>query len=276
MNGESWRHEQEDLDELNLWTEIGRRPRATDRERQLDRVSRAHKDIYNPPLPSVLLSIAPLIKSISDRPKTLVRLGERITEDVDSGLEQAMEYFVNVFGIKDELNLEIYDATKGDPYGRYYHDDDTIAIYLHPGSSVGDNLNTVAHEVYHAYQRRCVDPDSNRGREYAFNQKYYYDSDIDIEAYSKQRLEQEAFLLGNCVQTFYWAYYFDQHPKEVDHFHRRYLAWQNGHYDPRQSNEGIDEVGLRRAEKAYHHHRGIVRRLGDLALGMKERVENGK
>ena len=78
-------------------------------------------------------------------------------------------------------------------YGGYSPDTNTLEINTYMLGDSAEAADTVAHEMWHAYQHQCsLDPASEKGREYQEAYENYISPEYDFEAYQNQMLEVEA------------------------------------------------------------------------------------
>ena len=78
-------------------------------------------------------------------------------------------------------------------YGGYSPDTNTLEINENMLSDSVEAADTVAHEMWHAYQQQCaLDPTSEKGREYQEGFDNYISPEYDFEGYQNQMVEAEA------------------------------------------------------------------------------------
>jgi len=78
-------------------------------------------------------------------------------------------------------------------YGGYSPDSNTLEINENMLDDSIEAADTVAHEMWHAYQQQCaLDPTSEKGREYQEGFDNYISPEYDFEGYQNQMVEAEA------------------------------------------------------------------------------------
>jgi Zn-dependent peptidase ImmA (M78 family) len=78
-------------------------------------------------------------------------------------------------------------------YGSYSPSTNTIEINENMLGDSAEAVDTVAHEMWHAYQQQCaLDPTSERGCEYQEGFDNYISPEYDFEGYQNQMVEAEA------------------------------------------------------------------------------------
>ena len=78
-------------------------------------------------------------------------------------------------------------------YGGYNPETNTMEINENMLGDSAEAVDTVAHEMWHAYQQQCaMDPTSEKGREYQEGFDNYISPEYDFEGYENQMVEAEA------------------------------------------------------------------------------------
>jgi len=78
-------------------------------------------------------------------------------------------------------------------YGGYNPDTNILEVNENLLDDSGEAADTVAHEMWHAYQQQCaLDPTSEKGREYQEGFDNYISPEYDFEGYQDQMVEAEA------------------------------------------------------------------------------------
>lgn len=78
-------------------------------------------------------------------------------------------------------------------YGGYSPETNTLEINENMLDDSAEAADTVAHEMWHAYQQQCaLDPASEKGREYQEGFDNYISPEYDFEGYQNQMVEAEA------------------------------------------------------------------------------------
>jgi hypothetical protein len=78
-------------------------------------------------------------------------------------------------------------------YGGYNPETNTLEINENMLADSAEAADTVAHEMWHAYQQQCaLDPASGKGRKYQEGFDNYISPEYDFEGYENQMIEAEA------------------------------------------------------------------------------------
>jgi len=96
-------------------------------------------------------------------------------------------------GMKNPPEI-VFSGDMGDGnYGGYNPETNTIEINENMLDDGPEAADTIAHEMWHAYQHECAQDASNpRGAEYQEGFNNYITPDLDFEAYENQMVEAEA------------------------------------------------------------------------------------
>lgn len=113
------------------------------------------------------------------------------------GKKQAMLDFADyVTSDTGNLNPPTIEFRDDMPYGSYGGDDPStnrIEINANMLDDSAEAADTIAHEMWHAYQMQCaMDPTSDKGREYLDGFNNYISPEYDFEGYQNQMVEAEA------------------------------------------------------------------------------------
>jgi hypothetical protein len=96
-------------------------------------------------------------------------------------------------GNKNPPEIVFRDDMPDGSYGGYSPDSNVIEINV---NMLGDSMeaaDTIAHEMWHAYQQQCaLDPTSDKGRAYLEGFDNYISPEYDFEGYENQMVEAEA------------------------------------------------------------------------------------
>jgi len=102
------------------------------------------------------------------------------------------DYVTDTIGLENPPNIEYYQGEIGE-YGGFDSSTNTLSInenMLHEASEAAD---TVAHELWHAYQHeRAMNPKSPKDFQYQFGFDNYIRPGDDFDAYQNQLVEAEA------------------------------------------------------------------------------------
>ena len=78
-------------------------------------------------------------------------------------------------------------------YGGYNPDTNTLEINENMLDDSAEAADTIAHEMWHAYQQQCaLDPANEKGRQYQEGFDNYISHEYDFEGYQNQMVEAEA------------------------------------------------------------------------------------
>lgn len=130
------------------------------------------------------------------------------TNNRQEGDSYMLEYLGNYLGF-DKLHFGYLPAIvykeKGHGnahYGSYIRRGDQIVLYGDHGTI--ENIDTLAHEMWHAYQYQIAEDSQNifdKGYEYKFNFDFYIEPEQDYYGYSHQCVEREArFFASSLVE----------------------------------------------------------------------------
>lgn len=163
-------------------------------------------------------------QKIADNIDTLILLQEQ--EWAALSAQQRLDVLQTVanieatyLGLPHELNV-IVNVLEGLTLGQYNDNTHTITIDADhlTNSDARDLVNTVAHEAYHAYERRLVDVYNNVGaqernlllfgriEEYKNNFDHYIDGNDDLNKYAAQAVECDSVSYAHrAVQDYFEA-----------------------------------------------------------------------
>jgi len=141
-------------------------------------------------------------KEFDQNPEQLNGLLTEFTEnnwnnlDLDGQKEQIsglFEYVNNVLDLENPPRIEYYNTVEDGDYGGYNPATNTLSIneyMLHDSKEAAD---TVAHELWHAYQHeRASNPHTKKDFQYQFNFDNYISPGDDFDGYQNQLVEAEA------------------------------------------------------------------------------------
>ena len=96
-------------------------------------------------------------------------------------------------GMKNPPEVVFSGDMDDNNYGGYNPETNTIEINENMLDDGPEAADTIAHEMWHAYQHECSqDPSNPRGAEYQEGFDNYITPDMDFEAYENQMVEAEA------------------------------------------------------------------------------------
>ncbi len=103
------------------------------------------------------------------------------------------QYIIDVTGLENPPKIEFYNSGKDGDYGGFNRATNTLSINEHMLYQNDEAADTVAHELWHAYQyERASNPSTKLDHMYLENFNDYITPDDDFEGYQSQILESEA------------------------------------------------------------------------------------
>ena len=103
------------------------------------------------------------------------------------------QYIIDVTGLKNPPKIEFYNSGQDGDYGGFNRATNTLSINEHMLYQNDEAADTVAHELWHAYQyERASNPSTKLDHMYLENFNDYIIPDDDFEGYQSQILESEA------------------------------------------------------------------------------------
>ena len=103
------------------------------------------------------------------------------------------QYIIDVTGLEDPPKIEFYNNPEEGDYGGFNRATNTLSINEHMLYQNDEAADTVAHELWHAYQyERASNPKSKLDYMYLENFNDYITPNDDFEGYQSQLLESEA------------------------------------------------------------------------------------
>jgi hypothetical protein len=115
------------------------------------------------------------------------------TEGKKESMTDLAGYVANDTGIKSPPEIIFRGDMNDGEYGGYNPETNTLEINENMLDDSAEAADTVAHEMWHAYQQQCaLDPTSEKGREYQEGFDNYISPEYDFEGYQNQMVEAEA------------------------------------------------------------------------------------
>ena len=103
------------------------------------------------------------------------------------------DYVADVTGNENPPEIVFRNDMQDGEYGGYNPNTNTLEINENMLDDSAEAADTVAHEMWHAYQQQCaLDPASEKGREHQEGFDNYISPDYDFEGYQNQMVEAEA------------------------------------------------------------------------------------
>jgi hypothetical protein len=102
-------------------------------------------------------------------------------------------YVADETGNKNPPEIVFRNDMNDGEYGGYNPGTNTLEVNENMLGDSTEAADTVAHEMWHAYQQQCaLDPTSEKGREYQEGFDNYISPEYDFEGYQNQMVEAEA------------------------------------------------------------------------------------
>ncbi|MBQ3161190.1 MAG: hypothetical protein IJC04_03590 [Oscillospiraceae bacterium] len=118
-----------------------------------------------------------------------------------NAIKQFGEALADQLGIVDVPNIEVYRDLLG-RYGAYYPDDNKLKVNVLYIDDAKETLDTVAHEMRHAYQRmRAYNPQTEEDYKYKANFNEYIYSNANFSMYQSQYVEAEARAFADYIKN---------------------------------------------------------------------------
>ena len=103
------------------------------------------------------------------------------------------EYVKEVIGFENPPEIVFYNSEVEGEYGGYFPDTNTLEINEYMLYENDEAADTVAHELWHAYQHeRAMNPQSAKDYQYQYGFDNYISPDEDFIGYQNQLVESEA------------------------------------------------------------------------------------
>ncbi|GHU76116.1 hypothetical protein FACS1894188_08150 [Clostridia bacterium] len=114
-------------------------------------------------------------------------------EDKKQSMSDLADYVIDVTGNENPPEIIFRDDMGDGEYGGYIPESNTLVINENMLDNSSEAADTVAHELWHAYQQQCAaNPNSERGQKYQEGFDNYISSEYDFEGYQNQMVEAEA------------------------------------------------------------------------------------
>lgn len=114
-------------------------------------------------------------------------------DDKKQSMTELADYVIEITGNENPPDIVFRDDMGEGEYGGYNPSSNTLEINENMLDDSAEAADTVAHELWHAYQQQCAeDPSSERGRDYQDGFENYISPEYDFEGYQNQMVEAEA------------------------------------------------------------------------------------
>ena len=114
-------------------------------------------------------------------------------EEQKKSITDLAEFVAADTGNENPPEIVFRDDMPDGSYGGYNPETNTIEINENMLDDSAEAADTIAHEMWHAYQEQAAnDPNNPRAGEYQEGFENYITPDIDFEAYENQMVEAEA------------------------------------------------------------------------------------
>jgi len=124
--------------------------------------------------------------------------------DLDGQKEQItglFDYVNGVLNLDNPPNIEYYNEPEQGNYGGYNSATNTLSINEYMLHDAKEAADTVAHELWHAYQHeRASNPQSPKDYQYQFGFENYIRPGDDFDAYQTQLVEAEARAFADQIK----------------------------------------------------------------------------
>jgi hypothetical protein len=114
-------------------------------------------------------------------------------EEQKDSMTRLADCVVDITGNANPPEIVFRDDMADGEYGGYSPDTNTLEINENMLDDSAEAADTVAHELWHAYQQQCaLDPSSGKGAQYREGFENYISPEYDFEGYQNQMVEVEA------------------------------------------------------------------------------------
>jgi len=140
---------------------------------------------------------------VQENPEELDNALQDFNQDTWEGLDldqkqeavrELSDWLLTKLELTDAPQVEFYNGgSDNGEYGYYSSDDNKLFINSEMLGSNSEAADTVAHELWHAYQHQCAEnPGRAKDYQYQYGFEHYIFSDVDFEGYQDQLVEAEA------------------------------------------------------------------------------------
>ena len=124
-------------------------------------------------------------------------------DEKKAAIEKLAEYNYDILGIKEPIKIEYYDKNVEGDYGGYDEKSNTLFINIRNLQNGPETVDTVAHEMRHAYQHmRAGELETNRDLSFAINFSRYIKPEQNQSAYEQQIVEKDAALYAQRFKKY--------------------------------------------------------------------------
>ena len=114
-------------------------------------------------------------------------------DEQKAAMSDLADYVKDVIGFDNPPQIEYYNNPVDGDYGGYSPSTNTLEINEHMLYDNNEAADTIAHELWHAYQHeRAMNPQSAKDYQYQYGFENYIRPDDDFTAYQDQLVEAEA------------------------------------------------------------------------------------
>ena len=114
-------------------------------------------------------------------------------EEQKQSITELADYVETDIGLENPPEIVFREDMADGSYGGYNSESNTIEININMLDDSVEAADTIAHEMWHAYQQQCAeDPNCERSQEYQDGFENYISPEYDFEAYQNQMVEAEA------------------------------------------------------------------------------------
>lgn len=116
-------------------------------------------------------------------------------------MKNLADYVAEVTGLESPPEISFYNNPKDGDYGGYDSEANLLTINEYMLGDSKEAADTVAHELWHAYQtQRSLNPQNARDYQYQYNFDNYIEPEDDFEGYQEQLVEAEARAFANQLK----------------------------------------------------------------------------
>lgn len=203
------------------------------KKQELDKISAEHTDVYAPSDEKIRLTIEPFVNSTRQDIGKLLQTGSKLDDELSEGnVLEIINFFAEKYGIQDVPSFEfVHEGSVSGSYNGLYNN---IKIKINKTNSTVNYIETIAHEMWHAYQHQ------HENEEYKINLEHYYSSSMDFDAYANQLVEKEAFAIEDAIGDLYRKADLEMHPEKIPDLREKYQEWLSYKYEPNETEDGVD------------------------------------
>ncbi len=195
------------------------------RQQEVLKFAEKNRELYDVKTKEVLPRLVPYLERIQQNILRLMNIAtvENWQDEEGDMIVNLAEFFTEMFDINQMPMLQYLDKSSAD-YGNYDEQRNIISYKNFKKRTLKwlvELVNTLAHEFWHAHQSQ-----TNK-KEYIDNNRNYILQETDFDAYKRQLIEKEAFIIGDGAAYIFRMAYLKMHPKLQADLANKYLQWDN-------------------------------------------------